>query len=468
MVHNEEQFLRNSKLAPKVVGASPILGAVDVEISKQELTGCLARINVHPWDSITNIIARRESKDAPLLPEESFDHEYFPFLPAKPLNVTYEYPDLIAIFAPSLRSALVNAFNVHEIQTVYDMFKEYETHHALDGKEPEAVVHSLDCESCVFWVGILPDPQLMEFCHNALDSACFALNTDIHRDRRGNAMYNVEQFFRWMLNLRVKHREEWIRKAGLADVTARHLQEVFAEFDKTGEGLKTLQVFEMLGRLGRRPVTEQDQRRVVKYIEVSDVDHSGTIDFYEFLQLLRMDLNNFSMKRRRLEMKVISSTGLRPDQVNTLATLFDDADIDVSLSLSLKQVKLAFSDSAALGTKVILDKDKMDCFLEKVYEARDTITKMSNEKIPKRRITEEVTVSFAEFVLAMHLVCVNKSTDNTWTDLREVAQAMLSGTPELSNWIAARRPCENELQSRWELKMLTRHEDAYQVLISDG
>ena len=83
------------------------------------------------------------------------------------------------------------------------MFKEYETHHALDGKEPEAVVHSLDCESCVFWVGILPDPQLMEFCHNALDSACFALNTDIHRDRRGNAMYNVEQFFRWMLNLRV-------------------------------------------------------------------------------------------------------------------------------------------------------------------------------------------------------------------------------------------------------------------------
>ena len=38
-------------------------------------------------------------------------------------------------------------------------------------------------------------------------------------------------------------------------------------------------------------------------------------------------------------MKVISSTGLRPDQVNTLATLFDDADIDVSLSLSLKQVK---------------------------------------------------------------------------------------------------------------------------------
>merc|ERR1719375_890510 len=110
----------------------------------------------------------------------------------------------------------------------------------------------------------------------------------------------------------------------------------------------------------------------------------------------------------------------------------------------------------------------MDCFLEKVYEARDTITKMSNEKIPKKRITEEVTVSFAEFVLAMHLVCVNKSTDNTWTDLREVAQAMLSGTPELSNWIAARRPCENELQSRWELKMLTRHEDAYQVLISDG
>jgi hypothetical protein len=463
MITHEEHRKNVPSIASRVIGASPILGAIDIPISKQQLCGCMARLNEHPWDSITNISLRRESKDMPLLPEEAFEKEHFPWLPAKPLFVTYTYPDLTAIFAPSLRSALVNTFNIEEIQTIYDMFKEYETHHALEGKEPEAVIHSLDCESCVFWVGILADPELVAFCSEAVEMASFALCADIHRDSNGKPLYTVEQFFRWMLNFRVKYRVDWIKKAGLADVTIRHLHAIFVEFDKTGEGLKTKQVFELLERIGRRPVTVEDQRRVVEYIEESDVDGSGTIDFLEFLQLLRMDHNDFAMKKRRLEMKVINSTGMVPDQVNNICTLFDNADADMSGVLTFKQIKKAFSTSEYLGTTVQLDKDQMDSVSERVDEAKEIIAKISGEKVPKKRITEDVLVNFAEFALAMHLLCVHDK-----SELREIAHKMLTGIPHLSNWIDARRPNANELQSRWELKMMMRHLDAYQVLISDG
>merc|ERR1719313_1348441 len=61
----------------------------------------------------------------------------------------------------------------------------------------------------------------------------------------------------------------------------------------------------------------------------------------------------------------------------------------------------------------------------------------------------------------MKELCVNDQ-----PDLRKVAQAMLNGQLHMTNWINDRRPHENELMSRWELKMITRHHLAYQVLIS--
>merc|ERR1719324_199478 len=112
---------------------------------------------------------------------------------------------------------------------------------------------------------------------------------------------------------------------------------------------------------------------------------------------------------------------------------------------------------------VQLDKDQMDQLLVRVQDAQRLVSKMTHEKAPKKKGNEDIRISFSEFAVVMQLLCMNDT-----PDLRKVSQAMLAGQPHLSKWLDDRRPCENEMQSRWDLKMITRHEHAYQVLISEG
>jgi hypothetical protein len=53
-------------------------------------------------------------------------------------------------------------------------------------------------------------------------------------------------------------------------------------------------------------------------------------------------------------------------------------------------------------------------------------------------------------------------------DLRAVTKALFEKKSSLQRWMDQRNPCLNELQNRWELKMLERHHHVFQVIVSAG
>merc|ERR1711924_73915 len=91
--------------------------------------------------------------------------------------------------------------------------------------------------------------------------------------------------------------------------------------------------------MNRRPDTVDNQKRVIGYIQLTDIDRSGTIDFWEFLQLLRLEMEHVTHGSRAIEMMLVKGSCLSPFEVDALREVFSQFDTKKELSLTLQSVK---------------------------------------------------------------------------------------------------------------------------------
>jgi len=365
------------------------------------------------------------------------------------------YPDLSQQFDLLLVQIVSNVFTDAELECLYDMFMQYSI-----WRIDREVVDRGDMASCVYWVGMAPDPEIVAYCDEQVENYRLTAGKEQSYSADGKVVYGVEDFFRWMASFRLKFLEMWNMRANMPIPVVKLVEDHFKTFDTTGDGLKTVDVFKMLGALGKQPISTDDQKRVITYIKKSDVDGGGTIDYFEFLMLLRMMIEDVARIKSRREQRVIRHTGFTPIQVDALREAFDAADPKNERALGLAQMKQVFENLLGPKRGVTLDRNQMTQLSEIVKES----TKKCRESIGRPKygedtqllqmtVEDETSVDLGEFCYVMK-EAQKKMPEEVRTVIKEMLDGGKSGLPQ---WLSRRNPCPDELRCRWEVSLLDRY-----------
>jgi Ca2+-binding EF-hand superfamily protein len=372
------------------------------------------------------------------------------------------YPDLSDSFDKLLQQILSNVFTDVELECLYDMFMQY----AIWRIDRE-VIDRNDMSASVYWVGIAPDPDIVQFCDEQVESWRLNAGKEQLYGTDGKVVYAVSEFYRWMAVYRLKFLESWNIRAQMPISVVNLVKEHFSNFDN-GDGLKTREVFDVLGSLGKRPESLDDQKRVIVYIKKSDVDGSGTIDFFEFLMLLRMLLEDVSRIKASREQRLIRQTGYTPVQIDSLREAFDAFDPKDERMLSLAQMKKLFENCLGQKKGVTLDRNQMTSLSEIVkactQKCRDAIASVNGEDsgMLTTSTRDENTVDLGEFCYV-----IKEANKKMAPEVQKVITEILDGGKSgLAQWWSKRKPCPDELRSRWEVALLERyHTQFYRDLL---
>jgi Ca2+-binding EF-hand superfamily protein len=311
------------------------------------------------------------------------------------------YPDLTESFDKLLQQILSNVFTDPELECLYDMFMQY----AIWRVDRE-VIDRNDMSACVYWVGVAPDPEIVQYCDEQVEGWRLNACKEQIYGTDGKVVYAVREFFRWMASFRLRFLEMWNIRAQMPLSVVNLVKEHFSNFD-TGDGLKTREVFELLGALKKRPESLDDQKRVIVYIKKSDVDGSGTIDFFEFLMLLRMLLEDVARIKASREQNLIRQTGYTPVQIDSLREAFDMFDQKDDRTLTLAQMKKLFENCLGPKKGVTLDRSQMTKLSEivKASTAKCRSAIAAGDSEDSGMLTsvqrDELTVDLGEFCFVM-------------------------------------------------------------------
>lgn len=219
---------------------------------------------------------------------------------------------------------------------------------------------------------------------------------------------------------------------------------------RRGDGLKTREVFELLGQLDKRPTSVADQKRIIGYVQLTDVDGSGTIDFFEFLQLMRLVMEHDTKCVRAREMELISTTKFHPDEVDALREAFDQFDTSGHINLTLAQLKRLFDKAPGKDHGLLLDREKMLIVTELFKQVDNASAKCRTPNL-KKHCAETQCVDFGEFCVLVNLLSHHPKFDMSYF-WRGVMRRC-----GITKWMQYRQPSADEVRGRWELTMLERH-----------
>jgi Ca2+-binding EF-hand superfamily protein len=309
-------------------------------------------------------------------------------------------------------------------------------------------------------VGIDPSPDICEYCDAQVEQARMSKGQDKLFSDDGGLLFTVDMFMRWMSVYRIKHKEWWIMKGCLPEQVLQFVREQFSNYDTTGQGLKTRQVFELLGTLACRPETVEDQQRVIGYIKMTDVDGSGTIDFLEFLQLLRLVMEYDTRRFRSREMDLIHSTGMTPQQIDGLREAFEQFDVKRSLALNLGVIKRLFDKGCGTGNGFQFDRQKMVVLTDALRDTEMRVAKIRiNSK--KQGCGQSLATDFGEFCCLVHILVAIKGDElGGVSGIRKAFEGLVKRSG-LEKWVETRTPNADEIRGRWEVMMLSRHTQTF-------
>eukprot|EP00933_Yihiella_yeosuensis_P044822 TRINITY_DN40094_c0_g1_i1.p1 TRINITY_DN40094_c0_g1~~TRINITY_DN40094_c0_g1_i1.p1 ORF type:complete len:410 (-),score=88.92 TRINITY_DN40094_c0_g1_i1:246-1475(-) len=117
-------------------------------------------------------------------------------------------------------------------------------------------------------------------------------------------------------------------QAGFSKNDIKSFREVYDEYDKTavaggvGAGLRAKELFDILTDLGYEYSTVEEQKELVKMVKEADCDKSGTIDFREFLQLLRKITEKEKLANRTREHRLITTSGMTLEECEEWLDVF--------------------------------------------------------------------------------------------------------------------------------------------------
>jgi len=415
-----------AQIGPSILGRSADAGIM-MKLGKEALSRLAVQGDLGP---LTEAIENVEALDGERLPHFAWIRNCPPHWSERG-----DYPSIADQIDADLLKPLCACFDKDELETLFDMFD----HYAFE-LQSKLVMLERELIDCLYWVNVKPNQVFVSFCGTTV--AKYSKDAFVIDDG-GEKCYSLSNMFRWMLHYRLRSNEEFVRKAAFTDKAVAFMRDQFAPFDPDGRGLKTKQVFEVLDALAHRPKSVEDQKRTISYISEVDLDKSGTIDFHEFLQIMRLLMEHEVHEKRKVEKEFFSNCGFAPHETDSLRVAFSTFD------------ELRIGEMSLQNFKRLLQRYNVSPARNEMQHIYDVLHKDRPAAERSEQPGQEKNVTFLEFVRAMRTFV-----DDDTAGMKECfAQIITKGV--LHQWVRCASPSPDELRGRWDLMMAERHQNRF-------
>lgn len=142
-------------------------------------------------------------------------------------------------------------------------------------------------------------------------------------DEDGSGTLNFDEFLILMEQYQKEADKEEAARAFFSEHEVEQFRKLFQLYDKDKSGtLTVMELDPLLNKLGKAPKTKQEQKMLTKVLSEIDADRSGTIDFREFLQLLRRFIDEAEYEMVERENSAMKDTGMSKEEVEGYREVF--------------------------------------------------------------------------------------------------------------------------------------------------
>jgi len=180
-----------------------------------------------------------------------------------------------------------------------------------------------------------------------------------------DAEVNVWGMARLIREYRKEVRDRTRKLHGFTEKQAEKLKWQFDHYDPDGSGsIKQTQLRALLAKLFEGTRSKQAQDLVVKVLRDIDEDGSGTVEFFEFLALMRVVRDNEQAEKQEMERKAVEDTKFARDELRQFREVFRTFDTDDSGDMDFDELQQmvallvggqAMGDKGAKELRVILE-----------------------------------------------------------------------------------------------------------------
>jgi len=188
-----------------------------------------------------------------------------------------------------------------------------------------------------------------------------------------------------------------------------HLRETFMGFDADRSGeLKNAEMIMLLDSVFTEMSTDPNFRpTILSTLKEIDADGSGSLDFHDFLRLMRKCTEMNTQARFDKEKQVLSETQFSPHEVHEFRQLFLACDVNGDQELSFQEFKKMIASICPMG-------DKNTAALSSMFYKATA----RQERVQGRRDHAD----FPEFLWLLHHLM-----DNNFGGMRDILEANFGG-----------------------------------------
>jgi Ca2+-binding EF-hand superfamily protein len=110
------------------------------------------------------------------------------------------------------------------------------------------------------------------------------------------------------------------------------------------------------------PTTKAQQEEILKIFREADEDQGGSLDFYEFLHLLRRFVDESEQKRLKKERVIVKETNFANDEVSSWREIYLKFDQDNSGQIESGEARALLQAVGVTLSSRTLNEDYLDAF----------------------------------------------------------------------------------------------------------
>lgn len=161
----------------------------------------------------------------------------------------------------------------------------------------------------------------------------------------GAAEIDFDGFVRMMKEYRIKQVADFRKNYGFPDKEVQRLRGKFGKYDRDHSGeLEQGEIVRLLEEIFPKAKTnDAESLRIKRLMEEADKDGSGTLNFYDFLAMMRQYHDEKDEEYLRKEEAAVLETGFSKDEVDQFKEIYNSADKYKSGELSFQEVRAMLS-----------------------------------------------------------------------------------------------------------------------------